>query len=482
MSQQLALGVYGAFIIGLFFLDIRRRAGISPALWLVVAWVMIFGSRPVSAWLNLGGANEISQNELDGNPVDRNVFLFLILAALVVLKRRNVNWQKLFSNNRWLFILYAYLALSAVWSDYGFVSFKRWFKDFGNVIMVLLILTEQYPVRAVQAVFARVAYLYIPLSVLFIKYFPALGKSFSVWTGNVFYHGASLGKNELGSALLVLTLFLVWEIVQMSRMPLGGWRKVEIARNALLLVMAVWLFRQANSATSLACVVVGSIVLAALSTDFVKKRLRAVIGWSLAGAAALLLLSTTVDLKSNVAEMLGRDPTLHGRTAIWETVLAEKTNPLIGTGYYTFWMGGRAEKIAEKNGYVALLNQAHNGYLEMYLNAGAIGLLLLIGFLLSGLKRIARQLLTDPDWGGMKLVCCLIVAIHNWSEASFFISGPLWFVLLLVAVNYRHASQKARRPVPVSVSIDPEQAGRETVPVPGSSGAFAKNTQVYSPE
>ncbi|HEU0048771.1 MAG TPA: hypothetical protein VFQ43_14355, partial [Nitrososphaera sp.] len=216
----------------------------------------------------------MTESEAEGNSTDRNVFVFLILAALFVLKRRQVSWLALISNNRWLFILYVYLGVSVLWSDYPFVSFTRWFKEFGNVVMVFLILTERDPVKAVTAVFARTAYLLIPLSVLFIKYYPDLGRSFSRWTGEVFYHGAALGKNELGGTLLVLTIFLIWELLQMKRKRLWRGHKTEILGRLVLLIMAIWLFHMAKSATSLACAVVGSIALFALNTEFAYKRRR----------------------------------------------------------------------------------------------------------------------------------------------------------------------------------------------------------------
>ena len=40
-------------------------------------------------------------------------------------------------------------------------------------------------------------------------------------------------------------------------------------------------------------------------------------------------------------------------------------NPIIGFGYESFWLGDRLQYMAEHWG---ITSQAHNGYLEMYLN------------------------------------------------------------------------------------------------------------------
>ena len=69
------------------------------------------------------------------------------------------------------------------WSEEPFVASKRWLKDFGNVVMVLVLLTEKNPLDAVRAVFVRCAYLLVPLSVLFVKYYVWLGKVYSSATG-----------------------------------------------------------------------------------------------------------------------------------------------------------------------------------------------------------------------------------------------------------------------------------------------------------
>ena len=47
-------------------------------------------------------------------------------------------------------------------------------------------------------------------------------------------------------------------------------------------------------------------------------------------------------------------------------------NPLLGAGFENFWVGERQVTLGGLGG-----NQAHNGYLEIYLNLGWVGILLL---------------------------------------------------------------------------------------------------------
>src|SRR5213592_48682 len=172
MSPHLALWICVLFVLWLFVKDRKLRPMTSAGFWVPLLWVAIIGSRPVSFWLGGGVRIDTPDDYLDGSPLDRNVFLLLIVAGLVVLIRRRVDWGRIFASNRWLFAFFLYCCLTLIWSDYPFTSFKRWVKDFGNVVMVLVILTEAAPAQALNAVFARYTYFAVPLSVIFIKYFP----------------------------------------------------------------------------------------------------------------------------------------------------------------------------------------------------------------------------------------------------------------------------------------------------------------------
>src|SRR5262245_30027973 len=111
MSSRSALFICVLIILWLFRQDIRRKPDVSPALWIAVIWVAILGSRPVSAWLGLEGSSFVGENEAEGSPVDRNVFLLLLISAFIVLSRRNVKWRALFASNRWLLFFYLFFAL-----------------------------------------------------------------------------------------------------------------------------------------------------------------------------------------------------------------------------------------------------------------------------------------------------------------------------------------------------------------------------------
>ena len=78
-------------------------------------------------------------------------------------------------------------------------------------------------------------------------------------------------------------------------------------------------------------------------------------------------------LHDQIIHFLGRNSSLTGRTEIWDILLHWDINPVFGQGFESFWLGDRPDKIAQMEPGLNI-NEAHNGYLETYLNIGLLGL------------------------------------------------------------------------------------------------------------
>jgi exopolysaccharide production protein ExoQ len=433
MSPQLAFWICALCIGWLFIRDGRRREGFSTALWIPLLWALIIGSRPLSSWFGLGAEAGQADDYLEGSPFDRFFFLFLIAAGLLVLKRRQTNWPGTFAKNKWLVVFFLYLGLSAVWSDYPFVSLKRWVKDCGNAVMVLVVLSESDPLEAVKALLARCCYVLVPLSVLMIKYFPDLSRYYDKWTGQPSYCGVTTDKNMLGMTTAVCCLFLIWDLLELPSWRLRRINAVDLANRLVLLAMLWWLFTKQRSSTSLACTILAGGFLVATKHRRFREQVKNL--GLLAFAAALLfaLSQFAFEVSQAFVQLLGRDLTLTGRTAIWSAVLAEGTNPLIGEGFYSFWLGDRATRLSEKYHY--LLNEAHSGYLEVYLNSGALGLLLLSAVLVSSVKKIKTRVVAGDAYARLALVFLGVAVMYGVTEAVFNRLSLIWFVFLLAIIE-----------------------------------------------
>jgi len=434
MPRQLALSVYVLLILWLFVRDRKWRPMTSVALWVPLLWIVIIGSRPVSVWLGVPIDIDSRVTDLEGSPLDRNVYFILIGLGLLVLLKRRLNWGGIFASNFWLFVFFLYCGISVIWSDYSFVSFKRWIKDLGNVVMALVILTEKDPVQAIRAVFARYTNFAIPLSVAFIKYFPDLGRYYHHWTWEAGYCGVGLDKNELGCMVFICGLFLIWDLIKMRTK--GGTKtdKPDLFGRVVLLLMVFWLIRLADSQTALLCLILGTGILFFMRPPLCERRAKYLGMCSLAVGLLILLLYSIPGISEGIVGMLGRNMTLTGRTDLWSELLKAPINPLLGEGYQSFWIGPISQRYTHTFWWKP--NQAHNGYLQTYLDGGLVGVFLLMTMIVSAGRNLKKVLLLGDTYGILRFSFLITVVIYNWTEAVFNRMNPVWFILLIAALDY----------------------------------------------
>jgi O-antigen ligase len=394
--------------------------------------MLLISSRFVSEWLSIFGWKMGAISLEEGSPIDATVTFALIAAGLYVLHQRRVNLSKVIRNNQWLTIFLLYCLISIVWSDFPFVAFKRWIKVLGHPIMALVVLTEPDPAEALVRLMKRCAYVIVPVSILFIKYFPQWGRGFDSWTGAAVNTGITTNKNALGCILMIVGFFFFWYLLQVRTKEKGRYRRDEFLLSAGFLTMIWWLFSMAHSSTSLVSFLFGVLAILALGSALVNKQF---IGtYLIAGAIGAEIAESVFGIYARILQLLGKDPTLTDRTLLWHDILNVKTNPLFGTGFESFWLGDRLQTLWATRWWHP--NEAHNGYLEIYINLGLVGLLLLIGVLIATFWKCRRELLENSELGRFRLGFLVMVVFYNWTEASFKALSPVWFVFYLVALDY----------------------------------------------
>jgi exopolysaccharide production protein ExoQ len=442
--SQIATLVMVLGIVGLFVLDRDRGKKTSKALWLPVAWLSIAGSRPLSAWLQMSSSSSPEQY-LDGSPLDRNLYVVLLFAGVIVLVGRRTAVLKLLQAN-WLLLLFvSYCAVSILWSDYPDVAFKRWIKSLGDYVMVFIVLTDRDRSRAVKQVLARVGFVLLPLSVLLIKYYPDLGRSYARFEGTQYFMGVAQDKNMLGMACLVFGIAAAWRFFQEFH---SAHRSKMLLVHGTIFAMALWLLIKSDSMTSLSCFLLAVAMMAA-NTFLRAARKPKVVHLMVAVVLLACFSPLFLDLGSGVLEALGRDPTLTGRTEIWEHVLNVPVNPVLGTGFESFWLGKRLKTLWAIPG-MNQINEAHNGYLEVYLNLGWIGVILIGLIMIAGYRNILRLLSRDAEAGRLRLAYFVVAVAYNFTEAAIRTADLVWIAFLLSMIVLpqvsvaRSRSEKAR--------------------------------------
>jgi O-antigen ligase len=380
----------------------------------------------VSQWLGIEPLDAMAQT-LEGSAFDRLVLTGLLVAGLIVLAGRAERVGALLRDNKLLVVFFCYCTVSVLWSDFPFVAFKRLTKGIGNLTMVLIILSDPHPAAAIRRFLACSGFLLIPLSVLLIKYYPALGRIYNAWTWEAYFTGVSTDKNGLGGICLIVGLASFWRIIEESRQK-HSLLKGPLLAPSIILAMAFWLFGKADSSTSVACFLLGA-ALIVITTRFVGSEPAHVHVIVTAVAMTVLLGVLFPNGYSYVVEALGRNTTLTGRTEIWDDLFRMDFSPWVGTGFESFWLGERADYMA--NRYYFHPNQAHNGYIEMYVNLGLIGVGFLVLLMASGYKRITAAYREHTGLGPLRLALFVTAAVYNVTEATFKVMHPVWIVFLL---------------------------------------------------
>lgn len=395
----------------------------------------------ISLWLNWGTPISV-EGYFEGSPFDRNIFIILIIIGIFVLSRRKIEWSQILKSNVWFVLLFLYCGISILWSDFPLVSFKRWIKAIGSVIMVLIVHTDPNPNEAVKTMFRRCGYVLIPLSVLLYKYFPALGRKYHVFSGEMMITGVTMNKNSLGALCLISGIYFFWNIISTLQNKDKFVERKEVLFQILILSMTLWLLLISNSATSQICFIAGLCSFVLLGRSGLRKNIK-YSGKYITLFVSFLMICVFIGFDfwlSSAVEYTGHSGTFWGRVKLWpELIQMMDAFPLVGEGYDSFWLGDRLAVLWEK--YWWHPTEAHNGYVEILLELGIIGLCLYIAIIISVYRSICNQIVFEFEYGRYRMVSLVIFLIYNITESAIKGVHLIWFVFLLIAIEYprRHS-------------------------------------------
>jgi exopolysaccharide production protein ExoQ len=179
-----------------------------------------------------------------------------------------------------------------------------------------------------------------------------------------------------------------------------------------------------------------------------------------------ILLSSVSNFNfGRLSYILYGDSSLTGRTVIWDFADSEiARSPLVGWGYQSFWLVPNSPAVVDAPGWVKLMPNAHNGYIDTKLEMGYVGLAFLVAFILATLHAVGRVADRDPTRARLVLSLALFIILYNFFE-SLWMRGFefLWVVFVIVAAEigrywrpfrleraaHRSGSQRPGRPGPL---------------------------------
>jgi exopolysaccharide production protein ExoQ len=370
-------------------------------------------------------------SSIEGNPTERAFFILLIAVGLAIVLKRGHRISLPFKENSALYLFVLFMILSAAWAPFPDIVLKRWLRSVGDIIMAMVILTEDDQGEAVEHILRRCAICLLPLSIVFIRFFGNMGIGYSIG-GERMWTGVTTNKNELGFLCAYLGVFLVWRIVK-------AWPRI-LYIDGFLLLQALYLLRGSRSATSAVVFMLGVIILIFFMR--LKGDSKKIKKWAIAALLVLLLfqgLATTIfenSLSSLFFSLAGRNSTFTGRTPLWQTLIEiGSKKPILGTGFGNFWVVN-LKVIWSKFAFHPV--QGHNGYLDVFLDLGIVGLALLLLLIYRTYKRCLEEYARRWQYATLMFVMFIMVLFHNFTEAT--IAKPtnlLWAIFLFSAISVK---------------------------------------------
>jgi O-antigen ligase len=275
--------------------------------------------------------------------------------------------------------------------------------------------------------------------------------------GGADFRGIFPHKNFLGQVMATGVLATLHDL------RVGG--RSRIVNLLMLFVIAAVAFASKSTAAWLAVLIFCSI-----SAYFVM--------WQKGGMArtisiALAVVQVPVFLTVMVApdvilELIGKDPTLTGRTEIWAYVMNDiAMKPLLGWGYFGFWIPSNPAAVEISDAVRWVVPQAHNGLLEALLTIGFVGTAIFV-FILVRIFVLACKCLRTPAQAlaVSTITCCIGILLEGVSETVLlaptesltpvlFITGLLCERALWLAKQQRHlgvAESRFTQPHPIGAA------------------------------
>jgi len=165
--------------------------------------------------------------------------------------------------------------------------------------------------------------------------------------------------------------------------------------------------------------------------------------------ALLLVLVGCGDQAAELVAMFDAPSPLTGRVQIWPVLLRYAAgHPLLGSGYGSFWAIGESSPIYDFDaGWLTTITHAHNGYIDMLVQIGAIGTGVAVASMVIWPLHLLLVRPLPRGWSRWLLAAILLFCwLHNLLETSLLDRANVVWVMLVVAYTLlqRGAAETAR--------------------------------------
>ncbi len=389
----------------------------------------------------------------------------ILLVALLLLSARWKTTLRAIAKGGMLWAIVGLMILSLGWSispGYTMDSIR------GEVLPMTafaLYFASRFNIREQMQMVAITLGIGAALSLFYAVAIPSIGKH----VGDEFdgaWKGIYAQKNNFSTTMtLTMLVFFVLSLVNQDR------KEKLLARLGLGFSVALILLSTSKSGL---IVFITMLLVVAISRQFHWQGRRSVLVLDLGGLSFLGLCSVLSVTWQTIVIALGKDPTLSARTYIWtgslEKIMAE---PLLGYGRAAFWVpdsipAWEVGALASK-GFVPA--HAHNGFMDMALEIGLLGLGIFVLSLIPtyglALRRAYQSREPEDLWPFTFLT---LMVISNMTETVLITrTSPYWVMYMVVFLSLRIWPKRTLREVPVEIAPSLEsQRTRLRAPIPES--------------
>ena len=274
--------------------------------------------------------------------------------------------------------------------------------------------------------------------------FVGLGSWIALGIGFGYQGGIAESNKALGNLMSLCIVLWLWKAFQAK----SGFRFIAY----LFSLFSFWILSSSYSvAATFSCFVLIGFVLILRFLQINKQRYSSAIIYSFV-VISILGGAIIYGKYESILEAFDKSPNLTGRTTIWPILLtAIGQKPWLGYGFSGFWQSWRGAEDPSLPSNIAMhpiiLTHAHNGFLEILLQIGIIGLCLYL-FVLFKTMALSLNFYNKqykPLVSGVPILVLTHLVLSNIGESSILgLIGPnyYWFLFVLTSTNLSAAEYK----------------------------------------
>lgn len=318
-----------------------------------------------------------------------------------------------------VFVIVAMASASVLWSWTPDATINQSIGLIGSSLFGLYLATR-YSLQQQLYLLGWTFGIIIVLSFLFAILLPQYGLMGGTHAGA--WRGVFTHKNTLGAMMTASVTFfsiLTFSVRRYHWLPSVG----------VLLSMVLLALSRSTSALVVTLVILVALSIVPVIRWRYPSRLLAIVFLAFAAETLVILFLTYAE---TLANLLGKDLTLTGRTVLWDAVweMIQK-NLWFGYGFDGFWhAGGPSDYIWQATGWK--MTHPHNGFLALWLELGLLGLALyFVSFLRSFYRSLILLQLRRDTADFLPFALLVLTIVVNISESALIDSNSIWWILYI---------------------------------------------------